>query len=176
MPHVEAEDDAAWDHVPRARNDLELADRGDDTVLAACGGFDRCHELGCRAQGVAAQRHRHRAGVPRLTGEHDAPSGLTGDRRDDAERNTVGLEHRALLDVDLVVADQIGGLASGTRESLRVAAEGTHCFGQAHAVGIAALERCAVEPAGQNAAAKITSSEADAFLVGERDDLDGIWQ
>ena len=46
----------------------------------------------------------------------------------------LGLEHRTLLDVDLVVADQIGRIAAGAGQSLGVAAKGAHRVGQRHAV------------------------------------------
>ena len=61
--------------------------------------------------------------MARFARERDAGPALPGDRADDAQRDPLGLEHRTLLDVDLEVADQVGRLAAGAGQSLRVAAE-----------------------------------------------------
>ena len=68
--------------------------------------LDRDHDLRRPAQRVAAKLRRCVAGVPGLSGDLDEPTALTGDRRDDAERQLLGLENRSLLDVDLEVAQQ----------------------------------------------------------------------
>ena len=93
----------ARDHVDRAVRDVELADRRDQPRLRAGDALGGEHELGGRGGGVAAQVHRRRAGVAGVAREGEVEAALAGDRGDDAERQALGLEHRALLDVDLEV-------------------------------------------------------------------------
>ena len=155
---------------------VELPYGGNGVVVGACNRLDGAHELGRGAQGVAPQSHRHRARVSRFAGENDPRPGLPGDRADDPQRDAGRFERRTLLDVDLVVADQVGRVAPGAGQAIRVAAERAHCVGQRDAGRVASRQVCAVETAGDHAAAEVTGAEADALLIGEREHLDRVWQ
>ena len=75
--------------------------------------LERQRHLGRAGKGVAAQRHRHGAGVARFAGHGDAKPALADDAGDDAERLALRLQHRPLLDMHLDVAR--GVLRAGRR-------------------------------------------------------------
>ena len=89
--------------LTRAVRDVELADRRHQPRLRAGHALGGEHELGRGGERVAAQVHRRRPGVRGVAGEGEVEAALAGDRRDHAERQALGVEHRALLDVDLEV-------------------------------------------------------------------------
>ena len=92
------------------------------------------------------------------------------------ERYAVGFEHRTLLDVDLVVADQVRRLPARVSQCVWIAAECAQGVGQGHAARVAPLQIARFETAGDDAAAQVTGAVADAFLIGERKHLDGVGQ
>ena len=61
----------------------------------------RKDDFGGADERVAPQRHRHRAGMSRLTQEFDVEISLPGNRGDHAERLVAVLEHRPLFDMHL---------------------------------------------------------------------------
>src|SRR5205807_1554567 len=62
---------------------------------------DAENELGRRNEGVAAARHRHRAGVPGFAFEDPLAAHDPDDPLRETERHARALEHRPLLDVNL---------------------------------------------------------------------------
>ena len=90
----------------------------------------------------------------------------------DAHRELLALEHGALLDVQLDVAERRAG-ARGGRHAVGAAARRLQRLGEGHAVGVTQLQPGALERAGVRAAAEVRDAEADALLVGEGEHLDG---
>ena len=99
---------AAGNHVDRAARDVQLADGGDEARLGMCDPLGGEHELRGRRGGVAAQVHRGRPGVAGVALEDEVETALARNRRDDAERQPLGLEHRSLFDVDFEVGARAG--------------------------------------------------------------------
>ena len=86
--------------------------------------LDRGDHLGRRRERVAAHRHRHGAGMAGLARHERAGPGDAGDRRDDPDGEVLRFEQRALLDVNLEIADDVLAAAGERRDGVRVAAEG----------------------------------------------------
>ena len=141
-------------------------------TVRRAGRLDGQHPLGGRGQRVAAGVHRHRARVPGAAGEHDLRARGPGDRADHAERETALLQHRALLDVHLAVAEQPLAVAGGA-DGPRVAPEVAQRVAERHAVLVDEREQFGAERPGQRAAAQAADAEARALLIGEGDDIDG---
>ena len=100
-----------------------IANEGGKRLTPSIVGLDRQDQLRCGGQRVAAAVHRDRSRVACLAGEDDLESALSRDGRDDAHRQSAGLEHGSLLDVDLAVSDQVGGLPAIVGDPLGVAAK-----------------------------------------------------
>src|SRR5699024_903960 len=102
---------------------FDMADRADGVRLVLHG--DLVGELGDlreAAPGIAAHRHRRRAGVALLAGHGalDPAEALT--MRDDADLAALGLQDRALLDMELeerlhrAIADRLVALPADARK------------------------------------------------------------
>ena len=98
---VDRELRVAGDDVGRARPDLHAPDGRDEVGLGAGAALDHQRHLGGGGEGVAAERHRRRAGVARMPVHPDLEPRRAVDRGDDADRQAFGLQHRPLLDMDL---------------------------------------------------------------------------
>ena len=70
-------------------------------------GFHRGDPLRRRSQRIASQVHGRGAGVIGLAGEFEAEPGLAHNASDGRDAQSFGLQHRALLDVDLDEAQYI---------------------------------------------------------------------
>ena len=81
--------------------DFEPADGGDEIALdfGARARFDRQDHLGGGGERVATQIHRRGAGVAGGAEDNRDQPRRAVDRVDDAERPALGLQHRALLDM-----------------------------------------------------------------------------
>src|SRR5689334_3777577 len=102
---VDREPDLARDDVARRPGDADVADRDDGVRgVTARDLVHRGDGLGGRDQRVLARRHRGRAGVALLAGDRDIEPADALAAGDDADHLALGLEHRALLDVQLEVA------------------------------------------------------------------------
>ena len=121
---VDRERDLAGDHVDGARRDLRRADGRDGIGAPGADALDRGDHLGRRRERVAAHRHRHGAGMAGLALHERAGAGDAGDRRDDPDGEVLRFEQRALLDVNLEIADDVLAAAGERRDGVRVAAEG----------------------------------------------------
>jgi hypothetical protein len=96
--------------------------------------------------------------------EDEVEPALARDRRDHAERQAFGLEHRSLLDVDLEVG--LGGGRIQRRPGLLA-----DRAAQRHAAGVAQVQLVRRELADERAAAEVDALEAQPVLVGEGHDL-----
>src|SRR5581483_5304452 len=98
---------------------------------------------------------------------------LRRDRGDDPDRQALVLEHRALLDVHLEVAEDV--VRSRARpDRVRVAAERPRCVAQDLAEPVREPRILRAEVAGPAAAAEEGQREAAALLVGKGDDLERV--
>ena len=93
------------------------------------------------------------------------------DRSDHTHRQAFGLEHGALLDVQLGVGQDFAGPARRGRNRIRIEPELGERFAHRLACGVGAIEIRPIEASGDRAAAEQGRIEAHAFLVGEADDL-----
>ena len=113
---VEDEDHVAGDHIAGARRDGHAADGGDDLASGlARKPLTQQHRLRGTGERIAAQHHRHRAGVARFAQKLDVEIGLPDDRGHHAERLVARFQHRPLLDVDFDVGR--GLIAPGRRRA-----------------------------------------------------------
>ena len=88
-------------------------------LRASRGGLaDGEDEAGAGDEGVPPGVHREAAALHRLAADPHGVAHDPGGAGDDAHREAVALEHRALLDVQLEVGD--GGLEPGARRGRRV--------------------------------------------------------
>ena len=91
--------------------------------------LDREDHFGARGERVLPQRHRHRAGMAGEALDGRGEAGRAIDRADRADRETLGLQHRALLDmqfdegVDAARAqlEQLFGIAAEVDERILAA-------------------------------------------------------
>ena len=108
-----------------------------------------------------------------LAGDGHVEAQLRGDAGDDADRQALGLQHRALLDVRLQVTDHVGRRARGLADARRIQSPGGQRVGHGHAGAVGhAIEIGRIEHAGDGAAGEHRGREARAFLVAEGDHLD----
>jgi hypothetical protein len=84
----------------------------------------RQHELGGSEQGILALRHGDDAGVTALAQELDLDPALPHCARDDSDGQGEPLEYRSLLYMNLEIAEQVGPVACGFDQGVRVPAEG----------------------------------------------------
>ena len=103
--------------------------------------LDRQDHLGRGGERVAAQRHRHGAGVAGLALTSTVKRRCAVDRGDDADRQALGLEHRALLDVHLDIGQRHPPGGAAPSMVRRVAAELLQRLAHADPVRVARLER-----------------------------------
>jgi hypothetical protein len=95
------------------------------------------------------------------------------DAGDDAQRLQGGVEHRALLDVDLDETEVARRVAPERRDGIRSTRQPDRLHGLAHrqALGVALFQPLGPEAAGQCAAGQEGGGEALALLFGEGDQL-----
>mmetsp|Transcript_2726 Transcript_2726/g.10065 ORF Transcript_2726/g.10065 Transcript_2726/m.10065 type:complete len:378 (-) Transcript_2726:436-1569(-) len=180
-PDVHGEVCVTRNHVRSSRKDVELAHRAHEHVLPRQGElvalvlYPRNH-LRARSDGVPPLVHGHRPSVAREAVHLDVHPGLAADSAHHPDRLVQGLQHGALLNVDLHVAVQVftphGYLGDVL---LRVAqANGLKHAGQSVALAVRGLEVPVLEEsAGDGPAAQKGGFEPQTLLVTERDDLDG---
>ena len=104
--------------------------------------------------------------------EMHVASRLTGNGLHDAERQAEGVEHRALLDVDLEVADR-RRRDDGVVEERGIETVVEDRVPHGSSAGIWAAEQRLVERADERPAADERHTVANAFFLGEPEDLDG---
>ena len=155
MAQVERDGHAPGDHVADVRRDVHAADR-------AARPLDGEDPLGGGGQRVAAVLHRRGARVAGVADERDLGVALAVDGGHDADRLSEPLEHRALLDVDLDVAEHV--VARGGNFVDEVA--------EPRALVVAQAQPFEPEPPGHDRGAEVGGAEAHALLVGEPDHLD----
>src|SRR5207237_10526047 len=97
---------------------------------------------------------------------------LAGDGLHDTDRQSASLQHRALLDVDLEVAEQVVAVSVVVLDRARIPAEGAHCVGKRSSACVGMSKHRFIESAGERAAAAVGGAEAEAFLVRERKTLE----
>ena len=130
--------------------------------------FDCRDEFGGSGEGIAAQVHRLRAGVPGLAGELQPEPILADDRRHDAQRQIQRFEHRALLDVGLEIAGELIRRIGGRCNRGRIAAE----ISKTIAVSVIpsasiACNKPKVEGTADRAAAEIGRAKANTLFFGK---------
>lgn len=172
VPNVDGEGDLLGNAVRDVGLNLNLADGGDEGVGLAGDVLDGEDGFGAPSEGIAAQVHGGGASVVGMSGEGDAQAGLTHDAGDNAGGLVGFFEDAALLDVKFDVAE---GFAWGVVKDfgLVVPAEGGEDEGEGLAFGIFAVEGAVVEFADDAAAAEVGGLEADAFFVGEAENVNG---
>ena len=104
----------------------------------------------------------------RLAAQPHTIAAQADDRRDDADIDVLGLEHRALLDVELEVRPDVGD-AGGRVDAVEVEACRSHRVAERDAVGVDPVSEVAHVLAGEGPAAEEGSVEARALLVHEGD-------
>ena len=107
-----------------------------------------------------------------MAGDLDPEPAGAVDRGDHADRQLQLLEHRALLDMHLDIAQHGVTPPADRRDRRRVAAEAAQRSLEMGALGVDHVQRLRVERAGDRARAGELAREAHAFLVAERDHLD----
>ncbi len=94
------------------------------------------------------------------------------DRGHDADRQALGLEHGALLDVEFHVREHVGPPARRAGDAVGIQPECRQRLAHRRARAIVAVEQLHVERAGDRAASEQRRAEAHAFLVREAQDLE----
>jgi hypothetical protein len=171
-PKVDGEAHVTGNDVGGTRTGFELADGADELRLAATPRFNREHAFGRGGERIAPQRHGHGARMSRHAFDVDGEAIGAVDRGDDAQRQAFGLEHRALLDVELGIGEEIGTAPRGVAGTRRIEPERCQCVAHRRAVLVAAVEKLGIQRAGDRAAAQQRGAEAHAFLVREAHDLE----
>ena len=97
---------------------------------------------------------------------------LARDRAHDAERQSLVLEQRPLLDVHLEVSGERSRLARGAGEIRGIAACGTERIGERHPARVAQAKRPGVELPYEGARAEVARPESHPLLVREPDHLE----
>ena len=134
--------------------------------------FDGERHLGRGGQRVAAQAHGRRARMARDAVHADLEPRCAVDRGDDAKRQPLRLEPRALLDMRL---DEGGdALAPKKERTFGIAAELDQRLAHRDAVGVALIERVLRIISGERERARERGAEAHALLIAEGHDLDRV--
>ena len=114
---VEGEAHQAGYGVHRSARHIDFADGRHEVGARAGAGFDRDQHFGRRCQRVVAHRHWHSTGVAGDAIDLDDGTRDAVDRRHDADGEPFLFQHRALLDVDLDIADDPIRLARFRRQA-----------------------------------------------------------
>src|SRR3954463_2898266 len=169
---VDRELGLARDDVDRARPCLDAADGADELGTGARYALDREHAFRGGSERVVAQVHRHGAGMPGGATQASAQAREAVDRSDHADRQSLGFQHRSLLDVHLYIGEQAALRATELQAALRIETELAERLAHRSSGRVARLERPGIEPAGECAAAEHRRAEAHAFLVAKADHLE----
>src|ERR1700704_4451164 len=97
---------------------------------------------------------------------------LARDRRHDADGQVAGLEHRALLDVNLAVAEQTASTPPVLSDAVGVAPKCAHRLAHRDPTGVDAVEVAEIESSRDSPAAEVGGTEPQPFLIGESEHLD----
>ncbi len=166
VPEIDREAGTAGDGGDDAGVELDHA-RGPDSAAVDGGALDRERGLGRRQAGVPADVHRRGSRVRRLAGEGQQlalDAGAAGDR---GARQSLGLEHRALLDVQLQVAAEALQAPAGLERPLEGDAVVREHLADRPAVAVGQRrEGVRIETAGEGRAAEQAAAESRALLVG----------
>ena len=162
MAQVDGRAHLAGDDVVRVRTDLEEADGADGVLVAAGDAVDAPDHLRHADKRVAAQVHRRRAGVGRSARQAQVEPAHPLHALHHADLPALGLEDRALLDVQLEHRAE----ADRARLGLATPADAVERGPEAVAPGIGpAVAVIAAVDAGPDARAQHGGREARAFLV-----------
>ena len=175
LAHLEVADLERGPHharhdVRRSRLDRDPADRGDlpprrgerDLV-------DGADQVGRGDEGVAALGHGGRPGVVLHARPGDVPATDADDALDDADLDAVGLQERALLNVQLEEARHAARFALDFGDARGVAADAGRALADGEARRGHDVELEGKDPADQRAAPRLA-----ALLVREDDHLEGV--
>ena len=162
----------ARNHVGRAGPDFQTPDGRDEIGFSARARLDRQRHFGGGGQRVAAQAHRRRAGMAGHAVHPDLEPGRAVDGGNDAERQTLRLQHRPLFDMGL---DEGGDIARADRTRLfGIAAESLQGVAHRDPASVPLVERILEVGAGERPRTRQRCPETDALLIPEGDDLDGV--
>ena len=150
-------------------------DRADRRAAARVAGglADGEDEAGAGDERVPPGVHREAAALHRLPADPDGVALDPGGAGDDAHREAVAFEHRALLDVQLEIGD--GGFQAGARRGRRVEVDPMRVqrVDQCDAVAVGDVaDGARVERPGREAGAEQRAAEARPLLVGPVDEGD----
>ena len=95
------------------------------------------------------------------------------DRGDDADRKSLLLEHRPLLDMNFDVTERLVRRERFFGQARRIGTERLQCLAARHAVVAGFVEGLEIEPARQRLGAAERRGKAHALFIAERDDFDG---
>src|SRR4051812_29934677 len=157
---INGEPNLARNDVDRTGLRLDAADRADKVFLADRDGLDSEYAFRRGGERIAAQTHGHGPGVAGFAAQRDAKAGEAVDRGHYAHRQAFGLEHRALLDVELGVGENVAFLTLDLGEVIRVEAELAQRACDRRAGGVLGLEYFGRKRAGDRAAAQQRGAEA----------------
>ena len=96
--------------------------------------------------------------------------------RDDADRQSLLQQNRALLDVHFEITRELVSAPRQRWDLVRLKPGLPHHFVQAAAVGVAARQQRRIEPPGDRAAAEEARGKTHALFLRERDDVEMKWQ
>ena len=158
--------------IGRARPDFHPPDGGDEIGLSSGARLDRQRHLRSGRQGVAAERHRRRAGVACRAVHADFEPRRAVDGGNDPDRQPFRLEDRTLFDMRL---DEGGDVRRANRTGLlRIAAERLQSVAHGDPGGVLLVERVLRVGSGKRARTGQRQAEAHALFVAEGDDFDGV--
>ena len=129
--------------------------------------------LGGSAERIPAAVHGQSTGVSGFTVEVCRDTALARDCRNDAHRQVLRLEHRALLDVNFAVTEQVARVPFLEQESFRIASKCADGLGHRDPLLVLQRKMTRIEASCHNLAPEIGRVVAEAFFVGKGDDLDG---
>src|ERR1700677_161161 len=107
VAHVKRKGNFTGNHIARAGRDFEFADGGQYSTVF--GGKNKFRRTGKR---IVTKIHRHGSGMSGDTVKFHAYPALSGDGGHDANGQIISFQHRALLDVNLRVAEKVAGFVS----------------------------------------------------------------
>ena len=170
-PALEPERRASRHDIERPRLDPDVTDRGDGPGEVADDELPDADHEGRRADGrVSPGAHRGRPCVPRLSLEHDRERCGADDAGDDPDVDARLLEHGTLLDVQLEVAGEGGGVAARGEDAFLAELHASELRDEELTATAWSGESVGGEPSGEREAAE--RADQRPLLVGEVDGLE----
>ncbi len=164
----------ARNDIGRTGHRMDVPDSPDQPIFVGpAERLDRNDAFRGTCQRIAPQQHRHGAGMPGHAGETCRKSRRARYRRHHPDRQTLGFQHRALLDVEFQIGKQFAAGPCGRADMVGIETESGERIAHRCSGAVPYTKHALVERAGDRAAPQQRGSEPNAFLIGKACHLDG---